>query len=80
MPWHFVPVLKFTCATVFRFIIPANSVSPFAMVSGLLSPVNAAVLNDAVSEISSPSNPNFSPDFSCMIAPMLTFSAFIVLV
>jgi hypothetical protein len=49
---------------VFKFIIPANTVSPFALVSGLLSPVSAAVLNEAVSEINSPSKPNFSPGLS----------------
>jgi hypothetical protein len=48
-------------------------------VSGLLSPVNAAVLNDAVSDNNSPSNPNFSPGFNCMILPMVTVSAFTVL-
>jgi hypothetical protein len=46
------------------FIIPAKTVSPFALVSGLLSPVNAAVLNEALSESNSPSKPNFSPALS----------------
>ena len=42
----------------------AKTVSPLVLVSGLLSPVNAAVLNDAVSDNNSPSNPNFSPGFN----------------
>jgi hypothetical protein len=57
-------VVTFTCATVFKFIIPAKTVSPLVLVSGLLSPVNAAVLNEAVSDNNSPSNPNFSPGFN----------------
>jgi len=35
--------------------MPANTVSPFILVSGLLSPVNAAVLKEAASESNSPS-------------------------
>jgi hypothetical protein len=65
--------------TEFKFIIPAKTVSPFALVSGLLSPVSAAVLNEAVSESNSPSNPNFSPAFSWIILPILAVSALIVL-
>ena len=57
-------MVTFTCVTVLRLIIPAKTVSPFALVSGLLSPVSAAVLNEADSEINTPSNPNFSPDFN----------------
>jgi hypothetical protein len=55
--------LIFTKETVFKLIIPAKTVSPFLFVSGLLSPVNAAVLKEALSEINSPSKANFSPAF-----------------
>ena len=72
-------MVTFTCATVFRFIIPASTVSPFALVSGLLSPVSAAVLNEAVSESNSPSKPNFSPALSWIISPILAVAALIVL-
>ena len=47
--------------------------------SGLLSPVNAAVLKEAVSESNSPSKPNFSPALSWIISPIFAVEALIVL-
>ena len=72
-------LLKAITVALFTRSSTKATVSLFAFVSGLLSPVTAAVLKEAVSEIISPSNPNFSPDFNCMIPPMFAASALIVL-
>ena len=54
-------VVTFISATEFRFIIPAKTTSSIFLESGLLSPVSAAVLKEALSEINNPSKATFSP-------------------
>ena len=60
-----------------RLIIPARITSPFDLESGLLSPVNAAVLKVASSESIFPSYASFSPGLNSMIAPIGTSGALV---
>ena len=55
-------------------MLPANTFAPFAIVSGLLSPVKAAVLRDAFLEVKIPSNGTFSPTLTWIFSPMATDS------
>ena len=63
-----------TLITLSKLILPANTFAFLTMVSGLLSPVKAAVLRDAFSEAKIPSSGIFSPTLICIISPIATVS------
>ena len=53
-------------------IMPASTSLPSSIVRGTLSPVSAAVLNDASPPSSTPSSGTRSPGFTSMMSPGLT--------
>ena len=65
--------------TLSEAIIPAKTSSSLYRVRGTLSPVRAAVLNEAESSSKNPSRGTFSPTFTSMVSPGCTFSGAVIL-
>ena len=59
-----------------RLMLPAKTLSPLAIVLGLLSPVKAAVLKEPFSDSRIPSSGTFSPTRTCIFSPISTVSGF----